>query len=187
MRRLLLLLAALAMVMLVAAPAAMAQSDDLDCADFDSQADAQAELRSDPSDPNGLDAEDDGVACETSPYPAGSPRDETPVRPARSPDGDLDCEDFATQEKAQIVYDRNPSDPNALDDDSDGEACEDFDYSNGGDQYKKNGDDNEVTNIINVPKKDLPDTGGTALLLPVVGVLMVAGGILGTQLFRRRD
>lgn len=93
------------MVMLVAAPAVTAQSGDLDCADFDSQADAQAELRPDSSDPNGLDAENDGVACETSPYPAGSPRDETPVRPAQSPNGDLDCEDFATQEEAQAVYD----------------------------------------------------------------------------------
>jgi hypothetical protein len=53
--------------MLVTAPAATAQSGDLDCADFDSQAEAQAELRSDPSDPNGLDAEDDGVACESLP------------------------------------------------------------------------------------------------------------------------
>lgn len=131
---LLLLLAALAMTMLAAIPAALAQSDDLDCADFDSQADAQAELRSDPTDPNGLDAEDDGVACETYPYPEGSPRDERPVRPAQSPDGDLDCEDFATQEEAQAVYDRDPHDPNGLDADDDGEACEDFDYSNSGDQ-----------------------------------------------------
>ncbi len=60
-------MAALATVMLVTAPAATAQSGDLDCADFDSQAEAQAELRSDPSDPNGLDAEDDGVACESLP------------------------------------------------------------------------------------------------------------------------
>ena len=99
------------MVMLVAAPAALAQSGDLDCADFDSQAEAQAELGSDPSDPNGLDAEDDGVACETYPYPEGSPRDETPVRPTQSPAGDLDCEDFATQEEAQAVYGPKPERP----------------------------------------------------------------------------
>src|SRR5215218_2652336 len=63
---------------------ALAQ-DQFDCASFNSQAEAQAELRRDPSDPSGLDgpigiASDDtsGVACEVYPYndPA---RDETPV------------------------------------------------------------------------------------------------------------
>ena len=65
MRRLCLLLGAL--VFLVASPA-MAQDSDLDCADFDSQAEAQAELESDPSDPNGLDADNDGEACEEFDY-----------------------------------------------------------------------------------------------------------------------
>ena len=40
---------------------------DLDCADFAWQADAQAELESDPGDPHGLDGDDDGVACELLP------------------------------------------------------------------------------------------------------------------------
>jgi hypothetical protein len=51
------------------------------CGDFRSQAEAQAELRRDPSDPDILDEDDgpdDGVACET--YPYGDPaRGETPV------------------------------------------------------------------------------------------------------------
>ena len=93
------MLATIAMAMLVASPVALAQQD-LNCEDFASQADAQAELRADPSDPNNLDAEDDGVACETYPYPEGTPRDETPVEPAQSPTGDLDCEDFSSQEEA---------------------------------------------------------------------------------------
>ena len=38
--------------------------DDRDCADFTSQADAQAALTSEPSDPDNLDADDDGIACE---------------------------------------------------------------------------------------------------------------------------
>lgn len=173
------------MAMLIVSPAAIGQQD-LNCEDFDSQAEAQAELRSNPSDPNNLDAEDDGVACETYPYPEGSPRDETPVRPSQSPAGDLDCEDFATQEEAQAVYDRNPSDPNGLDADNDGEACEDFDYSSGANQYEQE-DDVNVTNIVNVPDKDLPDTGGAALLLPVVGVLLVAGGLLVSGMLTRRD
>jgi len=44
---------------------------DLDCSDFASQAQAQAELMSDPSDPNGLDADYDGQACETSSFSGG--------------------------------------------------------------------------------------------------------------------
>jgi hypothetical protein len=53
---------------------ALAQ-DEFDCASFNSQAEAQAELRRDPSDPSGLDgpigtASDgtSGVACEVYPY-----------------------------------------------------------------------------------------------------------------------
>ncbi|MBN6035409.1 excalibur calcium-binding domain-containing protein [Amycolatopsis sp. 195334CR] len=38
---------------------------DKDCADFATQAEAQAEWAKDPSDPHGLDADDDGYACES--------------------------------------------------------------------------------------------------------------------------
>lgn len=38
--------------------------------------------------------------------------------------GDLDCSDFTWQEDAQAVLDANPSDPNNLDNDHDGIACE---------------------------------------------------------------
>ena len=48
---------------------------DLNCSDFPSQAAAQAELRRDPSDPNRLDADRDGIACESN----RAPRDTTPV------------------------------------------------------------------------------------------------------------
>ncbi|AXB45929.1 excalibur calcium-binding domain-containing protein [Amycolatopsis albispora] len=40
-------------------------SGDKDCADFPTQAAAQAELAKDPSDPHGLDADKDGYACES--------------------------------------------------------------------------------------------------------------------------
>lgn len=41
-----------------------AYAQDLTCEDFDSQADAQDELDSDPSDPNDLDPDTNGMACE---------------------------------------------------------------------------------------------------------------------------
>jgi hypothetical protein len=52
----------------LAAPSALAQAGDQDCADFASQAAAQAHLQADPSDPDGLDADNDGVACESFEY-----------------------------------------------------------------------------------------------------------------------
>lgn len=38
---------------------------DLNCIDFATQAEAQATYDADPSGPNGLDADDDGIACES--------------------------------------------------------------------------------------------------------------------------
>ncbi|GEM_PF-3778314 len=45
------------------------QGDRYNCDDFRSQADAQAVLRADPADPNRLDRERDGIACESNPAP----------------------------------------------------------------------------------------------------------------------
>lgn len=109
---------------------------------------------------------------------------------------DLDCEDFATQQQAQAVYNSDPSDPNGLDADNDGLACEDSlpteteedvvapvgngvsedQYSSedqyaGADQY----DDADTT----VPV--LPDTGGPALL-PLAGLVLLGAGAM---VFRR--
>lgn len=53
---------------------ATAQTGDIDCADFDSQQQAQAELHRDPADPYTLDTDDDGVACEGR---FGAPRSRT--------------------------------------------------------------------------------------------------------------
>jgi hypothetical protein len=47
---------------------AVAQSDQYDCASFGSQESAQAVLDSDPSDPNNLDSDGNGRACDDYPY-----------------------------------------------------------------------------------------------------------------------
>ena len=70
MRRIALLLAAAIVLAFTAAPAAFAQANDQDCTDFASQAEAQAHLEADPSDPDNLDADDDGQACESFDYGA---------------------------------------------------------------------------------------------------------------------
>jgi hypothetical protein len=53
--------------------------DDLNCEDFDSREEAQAELERDPSDPHNLAADDDGLACETYPYDDGGDDNDTPA------------------------------------------------------------------------------------------------------------
>jgi micrococcal nuclease len=66
--------------LLVFATAALAQ--DLDCSDFNSQEEAQDELDADPDDPNTLDLDSDGIACESlpsSPEPAEEETEEVAV------------------------------------------------------------------------------------------------------------
>ena len=50
---------------LAASPAVAAGSADLDCSDFTAQSQAQGVYASNPSDPNDLDRDGDGIACET--------------------------------------------------------------------------------------------------------------------------
>jgi Excalibur calcium-binding domain len=96
---------------------------DLDCADFATQQEAQADLERDPSDPNNLDADGDGVACETYPYGDSG---------GTGGGGELDCANFATQQEAQAELERDLSDPNGLDADNDGIACEELAGNGGG-------------------------------------------------------
>lgn len=86
----------------------------------------------------------------------------TAVRAAQA-QADLDCADFATQQEAQATYDADPSDPNGLDADSDGIACEENDDDgggNGGEEVTRPGDRN------NRNDRDLMESGGT-LAAPV--------------------
>jgi len=62
-----LVLFAVAIVWVVAQPQSQAAARDLDCADFANQAEAEEYLF--PGDPNRLDADSDGVACEDLPCP----------------------------------------------------------------------------------------------------------------------
>ena len=52
----------------LASGSAMAQTDERDCRDYASQSEAQAALRADPTDPNNLDEDTDGVACDDFDY-----------------------------------------------------------------------------------------------------------------------
>ena len=112
-------------------PSNTPSSGDLDCADFATQEEAQGVLNSDLTDPNGLDADADGSACEDLPSggsstasPSASPSASTgaspsaPPSPAPSGSGDIDCD----QVNGPIPT--PPGDPDNLDGDGDGLACE---------------------------------------------------------------
>ncbi|MFF0162620.1 excalibur calcium-binding protein [Streptomyces sp. NPDC005263] len=60
-----------------------AHAQDLDCPDFTFQEEAQAVLNTDPSDPNRLDEDDDGIACEALPR-RGAPVISSTSRPRGS-------------------------------------------------------------------------------------------------------
>ena len=139
------------------AGAALAAAPDKDCGDFTYQEDAQAVLDDDTSDPNRLDGnDDDGRACESLPSREAindvSLDDDAAVDSAPSTHhsssgstwtatdtshesstststSDRDCADFDSQAEAQAVLDDDPSDPERLDADDDGIACESFGYA----------------------------------------------------------
>jgi len=100
-------------------------SNDRDCSDFASQPEAQEVLEDDPSDPNGLDGDSDGVACEyvpvgasASPSASSSASASPPAGASAPADGDIDCD----QVDGPIWV--GPDDPNDLDGDGDGWGCE---------------------------------------------------------------
>ena len=75
MRRMAFLLITALVLAMLAAPAALAQGADKDCADFSSQAEAQAYFEAHGGSPtnnvDNLDADHDGQACEAFDYRAG--------------------------------------------------------------------------------------------------------------------
>lgn len=85
----LVMFASLLVALLVLAAPAMAQSVDLNCDDFGTQEEAQTVYDSDTSDPHRLDADDDGIACETLPSSGSSGGAESTA-------------DFSTPERAEL-------------------------------------------------------------------------------------
>jgi len=156
---------ALGFALVAPGPMALAQ-DNLNCSDFPYQEDAQAALNADPSDPNGLDDDNDGIACESLPNrPVEQPTD-----PTQPPFEDKDCRDFGSQADAQAVLDADASDPHRLDADHDGIACESVYGESGGDQVA----DKPTGGVDTGGLSDTQDGGDTGLLI-VLGGLAIAG------------
>jgi Excalibur calcium-binding domain len=104
---------------------------------------------------------------------------------------DLDCGAFSYQEEAQAIFGQDPSDPNGLDADNDGIACESLPHRPEGTtpepappanhQYGTGGKESKVI-VETIPKqKVLVDTGG----VPIFGLLVSAGLLVGGMLLLR--
>lgn len=238
MRRML-LLAALCMTLSTAFASAALAQDEFDCADFATQEEAQAVYDEDTSDPSGLDGPigtgftgEEGVACEE--LPSGEtgtdmsvePAAETSAEPSASPTAadprvGLDCDDYGAQEEAQAAVAADPSDPNVLDRDNDGVACETFDYGDDstataeadGDESASatagaevdeeetaspsatttatttataEADEDESASATAVAEENLPDTGGVLPALTLVPLALLLGaGLLSFRVLRR--
>jgi endonuclease YncB( thermonuclease family) len=165
---------------------------DKDCADFRSQAEAQADLERDPSDPNNLDADNDAIACESYPYGTGGGGGE-------GGGGDLDCADFPTQRAAQREFAKDRTDPNNLDADNDGRACEELigEGRDGNtpvrDQYASKmlpprtppGDISNPRDVMpGTSVRRVPNTGGPYIAVGAL-ILLAAALIAGWGVFRR--
>lgn len=125
------------------------------CADFATQADAQAAFDGDPDGLASLDGDGNGIACEelivdgTADAAQDESREERRARRNRDAQSeataeptvideprsaavreDLDCIDFEFQEEAQAVFNQDPADPFNLDPNGDGFACSSLPLAN---------------------------------------------------------
>lgn len=195
MRRLLLLSALTIMGGFLFSSTATAQSGadgGFNCVDFATQGEAQGFFNNDPSDPEGLDADNDGLACEDSlPSDGGDEMMEAPAEAA------VNCDGFASQFGAQQFFDFNatPQEQAILDPDGNGFACDGGTIEVGEDavaapeQYTDGPIAEEpvveepVATAPSEPMTALPDTSGPALL--PVAVLLIGAGLIGLRVIRK--
>lgn len=175
-----------------AAQSAPAAANDKNCEDFSSQPEAQAHLDGQVGDLDGLDDDNDGMACDTYNYgstgtgasdasgpsvtvAAASDDDSASVTVGASAD-DKDCADFATQAEAQTFFTSNggpATDSHRLDADDDGIACEDHAY-----------DSSPRTDPVYIDSG--APTGTTDVAgLTAGGLLVATGAALGLRARRR--
>jgi hypothetical protein len=103
----------------------------------------------------------------------------------------LNCGDFDSQKEAQRELNRDPSDPNNLDADNDGMACDTYDYGDddgGGsanDQYSPDTPTDRPDNVVPNTTSNMPNTGGPPYLAVGAVLLLGAALIAGRGVLRR--
>jgi hypothetical protein len=134
-------------------------TEDLDCADFATQQEAQAKLERDLSDPHGLDPDADGTACEEQDGDAGAGGGEST---AADDQYDATTGDTTTKAKDGAISDKKITD------------------------IPKQKEIPSDRKIIDVPKqKVLVPTGGPPLLLAGAALLCLAGAGIVLRVLRR--
>ncbi|HEX5848955.1 MAG TPA: hypothetical protein VFY59_07130 [Rubrobacter sp.] len=93
---------------------ALAQSSQDDCSSFDSQQSAQAALERDPSDPDDLDADGNGSACDDYDYSTTSNTQSSPLPSSASP-GSSSTSDSSTSSPSPSSGSRPQGDRTLLD------------------------------------------------------------------------
>ncbi len=111
------------------------------------------------------------------------------------------CDDFASQGDAQNFYNTDPSDPEGLDSDGDGKACEQLDdiaeppeeipsddmakLPEGASASVPTATKNQYSTPSSPPGPAiLPETGGSSLLALGVGILLLGGGLITHRIVR---
>ncbi|HSK60653.1 MAG TPA: excalibur calcium-binding domain-containing protein [Actinomycetospora sp.] len=84
------------------------------------------------------------------------------------------CSDFDTQQEAQEIYEQDTSDPNGLDRDDDGVACEN-NATGSGSGAGDSDDDSESGQVSHVPSGGA-DTGGGSTAAGAGDTALLAGG-----------
>ena len=161
-------------------------TNDLNCDDFSSQADAQAELDSDTSDPNNLDADNDGTACEDFNFTINAAQNPAnPTNPTTNPTSPASPTATADPQ-AQTANDGSNSARSG-----DNFRCVDIlriARNPGRGQYISSQHFEECLSgdvLANtIPNRRLPGTGGPLPLL-FGGALLAAGLALGGRLIKR--
>jgi hypothetical protein len=87
---------------------------------------------------------------------------------------DQNCSDFDTQQEAQAVYEQDTSDPNGLDRDDDGVACEN--NASGSSSGSGDSDDDSDSGQVSAVPSGGADTGGGSSAAGGGDTALLAGG-----------
>lgn len=173
----LLFVGALAIFTVLLATSPSVAQQDLDCSDFDFQEDAQDELENDPDDPNNLDDDNDGVACESLPRRGGEGN------------GDDEADDVAEN----VV---NPVGEEDQDERSVGGPDSSQSTARAGGAFAQSSLEKSTPerttrsrrgDIVRgtVPRKRLPPTGGLSVYVVATGSILAGACLLGLGLVVR--
>ena len=151
----------------IAVGSARAQND-LDCSDFNTQEEAQAELDKDSSDPNNLDGDNDGIACENLPHSDG---------------GGENTVGENTGDNEPTVVNRQQNNSSGV---SSHSSASGSSAVAGGASAQSNKDRKNKVVKSTIPKKRLAPTGGVPMYVVVTGSLLVGTSLLALGIVVRR-